>query len=152
MNFTASLKPSPSLVYPIIEVRSLDPKTGLERLIEPCCFHDLLSGDAMDLAGMGLTILGNMIQGLKRKALDRSLRYRIALQMSKGSDVIPLPWPGMPNDKPIPLNVEILPLDYTMFLDPSECKFMRRVDRVKLMKRINDVWVPHLKGLMKKHG
>ena len=58
----------------------------------------------------------------------------------------------MPDDRPIPLNVEVLPLDYTMFLDKSECKFMRRVDRVKLMERIQSVWVPHLKGMMKKNG
>ena len=153
IQFPSALKPKEDLVYPILEVRGKSRLTNEEKLIGPCCYHGLLDGqDDTDLSGMGLSILGNMVKGLKSGVINRNWHYQIALQMDPGSDVIPIPWPGMPSDEPIPLNVELLPLDHTMFLDKSQNKFMRRMDRIEVMQRIDKMWVPHIRRLMMAHG
>lgn len=151
-SFSASLEPSPSIVYPILEVRSYDPSNGKERLIPGCLFHDLLKSDDLELAWAGGIILGNMIRGFASGELSRNLRYRLGLQMAPNDKVVWLPWPGMPNGDIVPLDFSKLPFDHTMFLDNSDMKFKRRMDRNAQAERIKEVWVPHLKAEMRKRG
>lgn len=149
----SALKLSPAAGYPVIEVRGKNPVTGEERLIGPCTFHSIVKKtDQMDFSGMGLTIIGNMVRGLKSGELPRDWHYRIALIMGQGARPIILPWPGMPDDSPIPLDVDNLPFDYTMFMDPISKWFRRRIDRLKLLEQIDQVWTPYVVKLIKRKG
>lgn len=144
---------SGSAGYPVIEVRGKNPATGEERLIGPCTFHSIMKKtDRTDFSGMGLTIIGNMVRGLKNGDLPRDWRYRIALIMGQGAKPIILPWPGMPDASPLPLDVDKLPFDYSMFLDPITKWARRRLDRLKLMDQIDLVWTPYVVKLIKREG
>lgn len=150
--FRSVLDTTKEVKYPLIEVRSYDPLTGHEQLVQGCLFHDLLGSDDMELSWMGGCILGNMIQGFASGQLSRSFRYRLGLQMAPKDEAVWLPWPGMPNGDLIPLDFDKLPFDHTMFLDSSDYKFKRRIDRVQQARRIQEIWVPYLKDQMRKHG
>lgn len=149
--FNSSLTPSPSLVYPIIEVRCKE-RSGKEWLVPGCLFHDLLKSDDMELSWAGGNIIANMINGMKSGQLSQEHGYRLGLQMAPNARVIPIPWPGMPDDQPIPLDLDKLPFDISMFMDTSDMKFKRRMDRQKFTRGLESTWVVWLKAQMRKHG
>ena len=125
-----------------------------EKLISSCCFQDLLNPeyDDTDLAGMGTAIIGNVCKMLKGGDVSEDRDLEIHLQMDQEAKPVKLPWPGMPDDGPVPLNVDKLPFDAVPFYEKEDGKFKRLIDRQGMMMRIRELWVPHLKSLMKKEG
>lgn len=140
--------------YPVLEVRGKSLATGEERLIGPCTFHSIAKRgtDRTDFTGMGLTIIGNMVRGLKSGEIDRDWVYRISFILAPGAKPVILPWPGMDTDAPLPLDLDKLPFDYSMFLDPVTKWANRYVDRMKLFDRIGKVWTPFVVKAMRKEG
>lgn len=112
----------------------------------PGCFHDLFSATDQELAGAGLCIIGNLCKGVAAKQISSQCDARLELTLAKGAQPILLPWPGMPDARPLPLDLTELPFAFGMFLDDAQLK--KRVDRLQLMSRIEDVWVSHLKHLL----
>lgn len=133
----------------------MNPLTKEENLISTCCFHGLLESDIddTDLAGMGTVIIQNVCKALKDREIgfqaeDRQLK--LLLHLENGGDAIELPWPGMPDDRPVPLDVEKLPFDASPFYEKEDGKFKKLIDRQEMMFRIRKVWVPHLKSFLKR--
>jgi len=113
------------------------------------CWHELWSATNQELAGMGLAIIGNLCRAVAAKALSTRADAKLILKLGKAGEEIPLPWPGMPDDRPVPLDLTELPFQFEMFLHDETKQFQKRVHRLQLMQRIEDVWVPHLTGLLK---
>lgn len=132
--------------YPILEGYLTSAKDGVvsERLIPSCAFHDLTSESENDLAGMGLAILGNVIRHAGGELYDAALGAKLLLKRWPGDAGIECPFPGMPSDQPLPMDLMQLPFDAAMFLEQDKMK--RRVDRLMLMERIKAVWVPWLRS------
>lgn len=134
--------------YPIIQCVIEDPKTQTQWLLTSCCFQGLLDENEFDdvtLSGMGLTIIGNICKNLKNGLLKWHYNAHLYLIPNIGADPIEMPWPGMPDDGPVPLDLAKLPFDTTMFLDTDDVTFKRLPDRQKTMDRIGLVWLPWLK-------
>lgn len=141
-------------VYPVIECE-ITMKDGTISRFPACCFHALTEEDDEGLAGMGLAIVGNLCKLMREWELalaDGEIQGPLPtaslwLRMDawqRDADRIPLPWPGMPDDNPIlPFRPEELPFESEMFLE--EGKFKKRIDRLLLLARIRDTWVPYLK-------
>ena len=139
------------LKYPVIETVLEDLWTGKAWLVPQCCLGDLLAEegcDDLDLAGMGEAIIGNICQGLHMGTIQMHYNAYLNLRLAEGADNIPLPWPGMPSDDVIPLDLCKMPFDSGMFLDASENKFKFRLDRQQMVLRIQANWVPFLKAKM----
>lgn len=123
-------------------------------MVSSCCFQGLLDStlDDIDLAGMGTVIIGNVCKALKQGDFDHDRHLELHLQMEPESDLIQLPWPGMPDDSPVPLDVDLLPFDAVPFYEKEDGRFKRLIDRQRMMMRIKEVWVPYLKSEMERHG
>lgn len=144
-------KPSNAIDYPVIEtsVSWWHGGTFVDAFVPQCCFQDLYSADDTELAGIGLTIIGNICQFVHQKHIPMEADASLALKYSSFDKGTPLPWPGMESDNPnLGLWLNDLPFDYTMMNEDGN--FERLVDRQALMKRIEAVWVPHVKGLLNK--
>lgn len=106
-----------------------------------------------ELAGMGLAIVGNVIKFVQSGKIPIGSYFNLVLKLSKDSDPIPLPWPGMKNANPRLLHggkyflPEELPFDFTMFID-DEGNVKKRIDRLELLRRIEDVWAPYFVNLV----
>lgn len=148
------------VVYPVVETLATGNKYGYlgdpqptpeQRVwhkIPSCCWHDLLRSDSLDLAGMGLSTIGNICRMVARKKLSIDCDARFELILEKGARPIKLPWPGMETDAPIDLDLCKLPFDPAMFFHDEDGQFKHRVDRQQLMFRIQNVWVPYLMALL----
>ena len=128
--------------YPALVALVTD-REGAWDQIEGCCFHDLLCADDHELSGMGLAIIGNLCKLLARGAISPMADAALHLRVAAGAPEIVCPWPGMPDSRPLPLDLTQMPFDATMFLTGDQ--FTHRVNRLALMRRIEDVWVPWLK-------
>lgn len=137
------------IVYPTLSALLTYAKDGMVRewLVPSTCFHDLWSSDDGELAGMGLAILGNVIKHVQGDLYDEALGAQLWLKRYPGDKGIECPWPGMDDDRPLPLDLMKLPFDYAMFMN-EDGKGQRRVSRVVLMARIQSTWVPWLKQQM----
>lgn len=113
------------------------------------CWHDLWSDTDQELAGMGLAIIGNVCKAVASKQLSTQADAKLILQLASHGEEIPLPWPGMPDDRPVPLDLTQLPFQFEMFLHDESKQFQKRIHRLDLMRRIESVWVPHLHALLK---
>ena len=120
--------------------------------VTAACFHDLFdSYDGLngwhtgELAGMGLAITGNLMRMIGRGELGSQDEARLELLLAKGAEPIRCPWPGMPNDQDLLLDFEQLPWDSTMFLG-ERGDLKRRMNRLRLMWRIEKIWTPWLIG------
>lgn len=136
------------VVYPALETRLIF-KTAVGEVshpLESCCFHDLMTVSDEELAGMGLAIIGNLCKQLSKDIFNQSIFASLTLKRSAQDDGIACPWPGMPDDSPVPLDLTQMPFQSAMFLDADQLKW--RVDRLQLMNRIQAVWLPWLKGKM----
>lgn len=136
-------------IYPVLETELTEPRTGRVYLMPSGCFQALTEEDDEELAGMGLAIVGNVCKLMREAELtERELEPRLWLRMFRGqrdADRIPLPWPGMPDDNPtLPFRPEALPFESAMFLGDDQ-EFNKRVDRLTLLARIKEVWMPYLK-------
>ena len=141
---------NPQTIYPVLEVIATKRVSGFDQefYLTDCCFGELMDADYHDLAGMGLAIIGNVMKHIGQHDLSTRDAVRLDLIMVKGATPISCPWPGMPNDRPLPLDYEKLPWDSTMFLgDKGDFKF--RMKRWLLMARIESTWVPWLLGKLK---
>ena len=146
------------VVYPVIETwltgqangdlsdPQPTPQARVWHRFTPGCFHDLFSASDQELAGMGLAIIGNLCRQVSSHQLSTQADAKLILKRAKAAEEIPLPWPGMPDTRPLPLDLTELPFEFGMFLGDNE-QFKKRVDRLQLMRRIEDVWVPHLKAI-----
>ena len=142
--------------YPVIQCEVQEIRTGNRRgglfIFPAACFHDLLASSKKELAGMGLSIIGNLCKLMREGETatpPRRFEPSLLLIRARGAESIRLPFPGMPDDNPsLELIPEALPFDEAMFLDAD--KFRRRVDRLALMRRIEKTWVPHLKELLER--
>lgn len=140
-----------SICWPTLEVTLtyLLPNGKLREWAIPSCrFHDLRSSPDEELAGMGLAILGNLIKTVGHDLYDAAVGADLLLRRGPTDAGTPCPWPGMPNDAPIPLDLMAMPFDTAMFLDADQFKY--RLDRWQLMARIQHVWVPWLKAQLVK--
>lgn len=143
-------------VYPVIQTEISEPSTQKLFFLPSGCFHDLSSEDDEELAGMGLAIIGNVCK-LMHEAFVRHQEFEPSLWLKLVSwqsdkDRLPLPWPGMLNDDPtLPLQPGSLPFEEAMFLDDNK-DFKHRVDRLVLMRRIQETWLPYLKLQMARAG
>ena len=137
------------LVYPILEAHLTYAKDGKvkEWVVPSTCFHDLWSSDDGELAGMGLAILGNVIQHVKGDLYDEALGAQLYLKRYPGDKGIECPWPGMDDDRPLPLDLMKLPFESAMFLN-HQGDAKKHVDRLTLMARIRETWVPWLRNQM----
>lgn len=155
-----SLPRSPALVYPVIEAWATGHANGYLGHPQPtphqrvwhrlpgCSFHDFCSSTDQELAGMGLAIIGNVCRMVASKALSTTADAKLLLKLIPGSEDLALPWPGMPDDRSRLLDLAQLPFEFEMFLHDETHQFQKRVSRLDLMRRIEAVWVPHLKGLL----
>lgn len=136
------------LVYPVLEAHLTYHEAGTVKdwMIPSCCFHDLWSAPDEELAGMGLAILGNLVKYCHADLYNERLGATLLLKRHPEDAGVTCPWPGMPDDRPLPLDLMQLPFDAAMFLD--DANFTTRVDRLALMARIEAVWVPWLKSQM----
>ena len=151
------IRPKPSVIFPTITTWITGNRYGFmgdphptpqQRVwhrFSPGCFHDLFADDEAEWAGMGLCIIGNICKALGRDQISADADAKLELQIAPGSDAIPMPWPGMPDDRPIPLDITKLPLDSAMFIADDKT-FKYRADRLALMRRIHFIWVPWLQG------
>lgn len=148
-------------LYPIIvcEIQELRGWYPPHRFVLPsCCFHDLFEDFTIrpkwrrTIAGMGLAIIGNICRLMREaETSDPPHRYEpsLWLVMARGAEPIRLPWPGMDDDNlllpldGLTLDPDRLPFEPVMFLN-DERHFQRRVDRLALMHRVEDMWVPFL--------
>ena len=112
------------------------------------CFHDLSVESDQELAGMGLAIIGNLCKLVASKQLSTQADAKLVWKRGQSDVERCLPWPGMPNDQPVPLDLCELPFDVAMFLHTEDTQFKQQVDRWALMRRIEAVWVPHLRALL----
>lgn len=133
-------------VYPIIEC-GYDFR-GESYYLPQCCFHDLFEDDLNEWAGMGLAIIGNVIKMVQAKQIPMGARLWLKIRFHDLDRGKALPWPGMPtDDKNLPggffLDVEKFPFDYAMFVGENG-DIKKRIDRLELMRRIREVWVPHI--------
>ena len=137
------------VVYPTLEARLSYAHDGKVKdwLVPSTCFHDLWSSDDNELAGMGLAILGNVIKHVGSDIYDEALGAQLWLKRYPGDVGIECPWPGMEDDRPLPLDLMKLPFDYAMFLR-DDGQGQRRVSRWVLMARIQGTWVPWLRSQM----
>jgi len=149
------------VVYPVIETWVTgnragycgDPQpTALLRVwhrLPQGCWHDLWNANDQELAGLGLATIGNVCKAVADKRLSTRADAKLVLKLAKIGEEIPLPWPGMPDDRPVPLDLAELPFQFEMFLDADDEHFKKRVHRLDLMRRIEEIWVVHLKDLLK---
>jgi hypothetical protein len=139
--------PQQVVFYPVLELH-LTYHTGgkvKEWTVPSCCFHDLLSATDQELAGMGLALIGNLIQLLGKELYDEALGAELRLKRHPKDDGTCCPWPGMPTDNPaIPLDLTQMPFETAMFLEQDQFKW--RLDRLQLMQRIQATWVPWLRS------
>lgn len=110
-------------------------------------FRDLLAASDEELAGMGLALIGNVCRRLATRQVTPEADATLTLRLAPGVSRT-LPWPGMPTDAPLPLDLTQLPFDTAMFLGNDDQKLRYRLDRVALMQRIQAVWVPALKAAL----
>lgn len=148
------------VVYPVIDCWLTGHKNGFLGDPQPtpkqrvwhryvlCCFHDLFSATDQELAGMGCVIIGNLCRLVAQKELSSQADARLELTLGKGAEPIALPWPAMPDARPLPLDLAALPFEWGMFLGDDDHKLKKRVDRMQLMHRIEETWVTHLKTLL----
>lgn len=148
------------VVYPVIETWVTGQRNGylgdpqptpmlrVWHKFAPGCWHDLWSSNELELAGMGLATIGNVCKWVADKQLSTQADAKLVLKLAAYGEEIRLPWPGMPDDRPMPLDLTELPFEYGMFLGDDE-HFKKRLNRLALMRRIEDVWVPHLQSLLK---
>lgn len=131
--------------YPVLEVHLTYAADGALRewIVSECCFHELTTADDRDLAGMGLALMGNLIKTLGRNLYDEALGAVLLLKRHPRDAGLVCPWPGMPDDRPVPLDLTQFPFETAMFLD-DDGNGKHRVDRLQLLARIHDVWVPWL--------
>ena len=136
------------LKYPVLEVLISDPATGKIWLMANCCFQDLMDPiyNDFELAGMGVAIIGNICQAIQSGALPMRCDAVMQIRHGENSPPIPMPWPGMLDDKPVKLNLADMPFDPTMFLDTSKYQFKTRIDRLALVDRVQATWLPYLKS------
>ena len=99
--------------------------------------------DGGEVAGMGLAVIGNLCKLLARGAISPMADAALHLRVARVAPEIVCPWPGMPDARPLPLDLMQMPFDTEMFL--ADDQFTHRVNRLALMRRIKDVWVPWLK-------
>ena len=142
-----------NVTYPIVECGYFF--RGEEYYLPQCCFHDLFESDLNEIAGMGLAIIGNVVKMVQAKLIPMGARLWLRAKFSEYDKPTNLPWPGMPNDDPnLPasgfyLDPTNLPFDFAMFIDENG-NGGKRIDRLELMRRIHDVWVPHIFDLLLK--
>ena len=148
------------VVYPVIETwltghangflghPQPTPQARVWHKFAPGCWHDLFSASDHELAGMGLAIIGNLCKAVSDKRLSTDADAKLVLRLASYADDINLPWPGMPDARPVPLDLCQLPFEFEMFLHDETKQFQKRVHRLDLMRRIEDTWVVHLKGLL----
>lgn len=149
MLITTTEGTSTGIQFPVLEVVVSLSKNGYEAfaVLPSCCFHDLIGAPDEELAGMGLAIIGNLCKSLEREQLfDRDTSAELHLRMSPKAEPIKCPWPGMPDDRPAPLDLTQMPFESAMFLGGDDQQLKRRVDRLQLMNRIQSVWVPWLRS------
>lgn len=116
------------------------------------CFHDLAVESDQELAGMGLAIIGNLCKLVASKQLSTQADAKLIWKRGHTDVERLLPWPGMPNDQPVPLDLCELPFDSAMFLHTEDTQFKQQVDRWALMRRIEEVFVPHIRWLLHTHA
>lgn len=135
--------------YPVIDCLVTDARGRAWNnwsYLQNACFDDLFSADEGELAGMGLAIIGNLCKALDAKLISPQADAELHLRFAKDAVHILCPWPGMPDARPVPLDLTQMPFDPLMFLDAEQ--FRWRVNRMELMHRIESVWVPWLKGTL----
>ena len=133
--------------YPVIEVFFTTPQ-GKVFFARNCCFHDLLSEDQFDLAGMGLAIIGNVCQMLGKGEIRMDWDAFIHVRIAPGAEPRSIAWPGMPDARPLKLDLAKMPFDAAMFIDEKDGFAKRRPDRLALMDRIGAIWVPELMTIL----
>ena len=148
------------VVYPVIETwltghanGSLGhpqptPQARVWHKFVPGCWHELFSASDHELAGMGLAIIGNLCKAVSDKRLSTDADAKLVLRLASYADDIKLPWPGFSNDRQITLDLCQLPMDVAMFLHDEDGQFKKRIDRLELMRNIENTFVPHLKALL----
>jgi len=137
-------QPKPERVYPILNTMVKLPGLGQPwYYVTDCCFHDLFEAHEGELAGMGLAIIGNLMKRIGNGTLTQRHEVRLELILAQGAEPIRCPWPGMPDDSNIVLDYSELPWDSTMFLS-ADNKFKYRIDRLKMMHRIQNIWTAWL--------
>lgn len=144
------------VLYPVLETRLFYARgTPGERVyVMPSgCFHGLTDPtlNPHELAGMGLAIVGNLVQLVRQDVLSGAVEPELVILAAPGAPAQVCPWPGMPDDRPLPLDLEALPWDSSMFLrTDDELETRKRLLRWQLMRRIEDVWVPWLQGWLQR--
>lgn len=148
MIHSAEGAPAQEIRWPVLEAHLTYHHDGAVRewVVPSCCFHDLASENDEHLAGMGLAILGNVVKLCQGDLYDEALGATLRLRRYPADKGVECPWPGMPDAAPLPLDLMRMPFDGAMFLDEPAEKFTHRVDRLQLLARINEVWVPWLRS------
>src|SRR3990167_19991 len=144
MLLQSNLTQEPTLIWPILETSVK--RRGLYHnwlVVTDCCFHDLFEAHTGELAGMGLAIIGNLMKRVGRGELSMRDECKLELIRGPGAEPIQCPWPGLPNDAALSLDFEELPWDSVMFLG-EKGNFKFRMDRLRLMQRIEAIWCPWL--------
>lgn len=131
--------------YPVLELHlTYATASGLkEWVVDEACWHDLLSATDQELAGMGLHTLQTLVRLLGKDIYDQALGAKLLLKRWPTDAGMECPFPGMPDDRPVPLDLTQFPMDVAMF-HTGDGYFQKRVDRLALMHRIEAVWVPWL--------
>ena len=107
-------------------------------------FMELRESSDVELAGMGLAIIGNVCRQLAEGVVSPMADATLVLRLAPGVER-DVPWPGMPDDRSVPLDLTQMPFEAAMFLGPQEGLYKQRVDRLSLMHRIETAWVPYLR-------
>lgn len=136
------------VVYPVLELHltHYGPKGLQSQIVPGCAFHDLWGETDAELAGMGLAMMGNLVRVLGSRMYDNALDAVLLFKRYPGDPGTKCPFPGMPDDRPVPLDLMQFPFEAGMFLNDGKGQY--RVDRWQLMARIQQTWVPWLKQQM----
>ena len=147
-------RPDVGVIYPSLETTLVYRPPGRSPsvyYVPSCCFHDLRSATSGELAGMGLAIIGNLCKLLGRDVYNPIIDASLRLTWAARDKGIRCPWPGMPDDRPMELDLTQLPFEVAMFVD-DDGGIKHRPARLDLMLRIEQVWVPWLLSQLEQHA
>jgi hypothetical protein len=138
-----------AIVYPVLE-SWLVHDDG--RAIPLYGWHDLLAENPEHISGMGTCIIKDIIVMLGRmngRYNFSKFTLKLLLKRYPGDGGIECPWPGMPDDRPMPFDLGRMPFDYTMMLaDTGQAE--RAIDRQEFTRRVSVYWEPWLREQLQK--
>ena len=133
--------PNDVIVFPVIDRHLWDHRTGFD---DHEMWHDLYSVNDNELGMMGTALIGNVCIALDKGLVSPDGDATLKLKRYPRDNGVDIPWPGMPDDSPLPLDLTALPFKTDMFLNEKNT-FKKRVDRMALGYRVENTWVPYIR-------